>query len=82
MVCGLGYGVMGGLFAITNILADSRGPGAPGLPDHLKTDPTPLPMKHVPYYFATVSSECPIPPITQLQASPSASWSCTRCAGR
>jgi len=24
-VCGLGYGVMGGLFGITNIIADSQG---------------------------------------------------------
>ena len=30
-VSGLGYGIMSGLFAMVNILADITGPGAPGL---------------------------------------------------
>lgn len=55
LVCGLGYGVMGGLFALTNVLADSRGPGVPGLPDALGEDPHPTPFG-TPYFFPTVYS--------------------------
>ena len=47
---------MGGLFALTNVLADSRGPGVPGVPDALGDDPHPTPFA-TPYFFTTVYSE-------------------------